>query len=649
MDRRQFIAAAGLASAAVATSTVLEENWAHAEPRTDPGGTPPTRVDDRFLDVLTRVNDLQVPNTLAGYQGQIDALASPRALAQSAMRLVSAYVNPRGAKFHEAALLGPIATLLQALAERQNPSGLYDIGNLDSPPDTSFVISDLGLSYVLLAADDVAATVGIRRRYAAIMRRSGPALAAGGVHTPNHRWEICKALAHLHHLWPSRLLKARINDWLGEGIDQDAEGEYSERSPNYASEVSNKSLLTIARYADKPRLLSHVRRNLQLTLYRIQPNGEVETVQSRRQDQTGVQDVWKYLTHYRELAIRDRNGQFAAVAERILDRVAADPAAFAGSGYSVGEFLAEALAYPDITALLPTATPVAASYTTTSRESQLVRVQRGTTTAAIFAGTDYHNRRIDSDGQVTSIREIASGLSTNPTFFKLRKGSAILDSVRLSPRFFSTGHFRSDGVSAGRNGWRLRDRVEVPYHLPLPQRRRRSDGDYALGSEGRFYAKMDFPRRPKDDQILTTSVTIAEVGAGGFDLAFDVDGPPTSLTIELCFRPGGALTGVVPANGDGNFQLVEGTGRYTVGGDTISFGPGTGSGPRQPIAMDPGEKYTYLGSSLTPSGLRVYLTGLVGALPAHAAAALIATEPRRPHSSVRAGPAVVADGSAARS
>ena len=75
------------------------------------------------------------------------------------------------------------------------------------------------------------------------MRRSARSLAEGGVHTPNHRWEICKALAHLHHLWPSRLLMARINDWLGEGIDQDAEGEYSERSPNYASEVTNRSLV----------------------------------------------------------------------------------------------------------------------------------------------------------------------------------------------------------------------------------------------------------------------------------------------------------------------------------------------------------------------------------------------------------------------
>ena len=477
MDRRHFIATVGVASAAVAASAVLEENWAQAEPRRDPDKRPPAVVDERFLDTLTKINDLQVPATLAGYQAQIDTLASPRGLAQSAMRLVSAYVNPRGANHHRESLLGPLATLLRALAERQNPSGLYDIGNLDSPPDTSFAIGDMGLSYVLLADDDQPATVAVRAQYAAVMRKAGTALAEGGVHTPNHRWEICKALAHLHHLWPSRLLKARINDWLGEGIDQDGEGEYSERSPNYASEVTNKSLLTVARYLDKPRLRDNVRRNLQLTLYRIQPNGEIETVQSRRQDQVGVQDVWKYLTHYRELAIRDRNGQFAAVASEILDRVAADLPGFATSGYSVGEFLAEALAYPDITAALPTSTPVPTTYTKVSKGSQLVSLRRGSTTAAVFGGTDWHNKRVDSEGQSTSIREIASGLSTNPTFFKYRKGAAILDSVRLSPRFFSTGHFRSDGVASSRGGWRLQDEVAVAYHLPLPQRRRRSDGN----------------------------------------------------------------------------------------------------------------------------------------------------------------------------
>ena len=611
MDRRQFISAAAVASAATAATTVLTEDSAHADPQSDPAYDPPEQVDDRFLDILTQVNDRQVPNTLEVYQQQIDDLASPRALAQSALRLVSAYVNPRGANYHSAALLGPLNTLLDALADRQNPSGLYDIGNLDSPPDTSFVISDLGLGFDLLAHDDQSGTVEAREKYEAIMRKSTRSLVDGGVHTPNHRWEICKALAHIHHLWPSRAVKARINDWLGEGIDQDAEGEYSERSPNYASEVTNRSLLTIARLADKPRLLGNVRRNLALTLYRLETNGELETVQSRRQDQTGIQPVWKYLTHFRELALRDGDRRFAAVAEQILDSVEADLESFATPGYSVGEFLAEALAYPDLTGVLPGPAEPLTEYTRFFRGSQLVRIRRGDTTASIFGGTDWHNRRQDSVGQQTSIREIASGLSTNPTFFKLRKGAAILDSVRMSPRFFSTGHFRSDGVAAYRGGWRLHDRVKVPYHLPLPHRDRRADGKYALGSEGRFYSKMDFPERPKQYRVLDTTVTIERVGDSGFNLDFDVDGPPTSLTIELCFRSGGSLTGVVPASGDGNYQLLDGEGSYALDGDTITFGPGNGSGLRQPIAMDPGEKYTYLGGSLVPPGQRVYITGEV--------------------------------------
>jgi hypothetical protein len=609
MDRRQFISTVSAASAATAASTTLFDEAAHAEPSAAPAAPPPEQVDDRFLDTLTTVNDLQIPDTLSSYQQQIATLASPRALAQSALRLVSAFVNPRGQNHHHSALLRPLNTLLDALADRQNPSGLYDIGNLDSPPDTSFVISDLGLAYDLLRQDGQAATVPAREKYAAIMRRSARSLAEGGVHTPNHRWEISKALAYLNHLWPSRLLRARINDWLGEGIDQDAEGEYSERSPNYASEVTNRSLLTIARLAGKPQLLRNVRRNLALTLYRIEVNGEVETVQSRRQDQTGTQDVWKYLMHFRELALADHDRRFAAVAEQIIDRVAAAPKSFATSGYSVGEFLAEALAYPDLTAVLPGPVQPVTRYQKFFRGSQLVRIRRDDITASIFGGTDWHNPRLDAAGHLTVIREIASGLSTNPTFFKLRKGAAILDSVRMSPRFFSTGHFRSDGVSAGRDGWRLHDRVEVPYHLPLPQRYRRRDGNYALGSEGRFYAKMDFPHRPKQYRVLETSIIIRQVGDSAFDLAFDVQGPPTSLTIELCFRSGGSLTGVVPAGGD--YQLVEGEGAYTVGSDTITFGPGNGSGIRQPIAMDPGEKYTYLGGNLVPAGQRVYITGEV--------------------------------------
>src|SRR4029450_6912242 len=87
MDRRQFISTVGVASTVTAASPALSQDAAHAEPPAGPAELPPDQVDDRFLNALTAVNDIQVPATRSSYQDQIDMLASPRALAQSALRL----------------------------------------------------------------------------------------------------------------------------------------------------------------------------------------------------------------------------------------------------------------------------------------------------------------------------------------------------------------------------------------------------------------------------------------------------------------------------------------------------------------------------------------------------------------------------------
>lgn len=64
------------------------------------------------------------------------------------------------------------------------------------------------------------------------------------------------------------------------------------------------------------------------------------------------------------------------------------------------------------------------------------------------------------------------------------------------------------------------------------------------------------------------------------------------------------MTAVVGVDGSGRTHRL----RQLAAATTT---PGNGSGIRQPIAMDPGEKYTYLGGSLTPAGQRVYITGEV--------------------------------------
>ncbi|WBQ06189.1 hypothetical protein [Kribbella sp. CA-293567] len=539
-------------------------------------------ADEPFLDLLTKMNEAQIPGVLDSYRNSADSV---RASARKARRLVSAYVWPRSARHHDGSLLGPLEFLAGRLTTLQHDDGTYDIGNLHSPPDSAFALQDLCLIQNLLAADAQPSTLPVRAALERIIRKAGPALATGGVHTPNHRWEVSAALARINDLYPDRRYAARIDDWLDEGIDVTRDGIYSERSATYASEVTNPSLLTIAWLRHRPELLPVVRKNLAATLFLLEPNGEVDTIASRRQDQNRIRDVWWYLTQYRELALHDRDGRFATVAKDIERR---------GTG-ELGDFLAEVLERPELSAQLPPAVAVDDDFVREFPAQHLARIRRGDRTATLFGGTDFHDLPV-----------IASGLSTNPTFFKLRKGRAILDSVRLSPQFFSTGHFRSDGLRrSGQRSFRLGDEVKVPYHLPLPKRYRRSDGAYALTNDGRFYASMDFPHRPKQFRTLETAVTVTEVGTG-FDLALELGGSEVPFAVELCFRPGGTLTGVEQLDAAGNYQLVDGTGTYTVGADRIEFGPG--NGPAR-VSMDPGERYTQLNGSLVPEGLRVYLTG----------------------------------------
>ena len=63
-----------------------------------------------------------------------------------------------------------------------------------------------------------------------LIQTAAPGMAAGGFHTPNHRWVLVAALAQAQALYPELEVSATVDAYLDESIDINADGEYSERS-----------------------------------------------------------------------------------------------------------------------------------------------------------------------------------------------------------------------------------------------------------------------------------------------------------------------------------------------------------------------------------------------------------------------------------
>jgi hypothetical protein len=564
---------------------------------------------DATLAALIAANDGEVSASLdkspsGGFRG----------IGAQAMTAAAAYTTAQSRLYHDARLVPVLDRLVSALLASQRADGLFDVGNLDSPPDSAFILKTLARAQFFLERDNQPATAAVRAKLKTLILQAAEGVRQGGVHTPNHRWAICSALAQVHQLYPNPAYVARIDDWLGEGLDSNSEGEWAERSPNYTAHVNNPSILEVAVLLQRPELLEPIRRNLEMTLAYIEVNGELETVQSRRQDQAqrARKYIWEYYVPYRYLAGVDQNPRFAAVVRRIERDFLAELGADATNMSSalVAHLQFAAMAKP-----MPTAADLPDSYAKVFAQSGLARIRRGNVTASIFGGNDWHLGL-----------GVGSGLSTNPAFFKFRKGAAVLDSVRFSPGFFNTGFFYPQSLTVtGPNEYQLVQVLQVPYHLPLPAAHRRADGSYRHTGEGRFFSKMDFPNRPKDFKTLTTRVTVRE-NHGAFDLVFDVDGfAGVPVILELCFRKDGTLAGVEkPAASEGgrggggragpamendqdSFVLKGGQGSYTVGSDRIEFGPGASAHNR--LRME-GENYSVYNGHNRAEGYRVYLTGV---------------------------------------
>lgn len=538
---------------------------------------------------LIAANDRNIDAILAGTAQP--GRSSTRRTAVMFELLSCAYVTPESRHHRSGVVLEQMRRGIGAVRRAQHGDGTIDSGNLHSPPDTSFVVEEIAAAVTILRRAALAEAADVEAEATRFLENAVRPLATGGIHTPNHRWVLCAALARLNSLLPDPRIAARIDDWLGEGIDIDPDGQYSERSVGVYSRVTDHALIDIARLMKRPELFEPVRRNLELTAYHMHADGELETVASRRQDAGFPGRINAYYLGYRYMAIHDRNPLFAGVArfieERLLDARLSDdrlPRTIDRVNPLV-HFLEE----PRLRGPLPDAAPVPSSYAKHFPHSGLARIRRGAISASIFGGSDWP-------------MGVASGLSSTPTFFTLRNGSAILESVRMSANFFSLGAFHPAGLERDGDTWVMRQKHDAPYYQPLPKSARRADGRYAHtpARDERFWSRLDFPNRAQSDmRSLDQKVTIRERN-GGFDLDFDIGGESgVPIAIEFSFRPGGNLEGAQEAE-KGRYTLKDGHAQYRVGADAIRVGPGTAAHGQFTFGMQPATGVCLYLTALTP-------------------------------------------------
>ncbi|MBC7845299.1 MAG: hypothetical protein H7Y10_02260 [Flavobacterium sp.] len=583
MSRGKFIRLGGLTLAGALVSDIAFANDLFSSNKQP-------KVDVQLMKNLLLNNDAKVKSLLdKGIQKTNIRLSNFRPLASAITAMTASISHSESVYFKSKVLAEKLNQAMDIMLKEQYPDGTLDAGgNRQSPPDTAFILEYICPAAAVLNLNKQQDLEGLRDKFKKFIVNAGEAMVTGGVHTPNHRWVVSAALANINSLYPDAKYIRRIEQWLAEGVYIDADGHYSERSGVYSA-VIDKALITMARLLNKPELLDIVQKNLTAYYYHTEPNGDLVTLDSRRQDQFMDINVAKFYLQYRYMAIHTKNPIFVSMAKTIENLPDFTTETLSGS-------LLFFMENKELQQPLPAVGNIKNDYEKFFALSNLARIRHDKTAITLFGGNDKPVM-------------IVSGRSSNPNFLTYRKGDAILKYMRLSTSFFRMGYFSADGMVKEGNKYILKETKEGDYYQPLAAEFCKADADYELSpsQDGRFWNKMEFDSRVKSN--VKTQISVIEVteNNGSLDIDFKVDGPPNvEVTIELCFKEGSAIAGV-EKDDKGNYFLNSGMGRMSMGADTIQFGPGKLE--HQNIETLDSEEYTYHQGSLRTDGVHVYITG----------------------------------------
>ncbi len=476
-----------------------------------------------LFNTVLRLTDTAVPYIISmqqkdpenrDYNGQIitgKGFAEPGASSSAAAALIAAYFCPESTYFHHDVLLTNAIDALVFLLSRCHDDGSLDLmeTNFHDCTCNAFAVQSIAYTYRLLEKEArTALELKAKELVWSFLQTSAKAMLNGGFHTPNHRWVMASALSLCANILGDERCSVMAKTYLSEDVDQNKEGDYTERSAGGYDAICNESLCILAEELQLPELYGYVEHNLEKSLYYLEPDFTVLTLASRRQDYgkdiVPVRNFLPALLLYRRNA--DKNALVLANALlRQMDalEVKAGPPAKRFASLNHQNLLTRLLLDPALADLLPQTGTIPVRYDKLFELAGIARYRH-------------------DDFTVTIIRD-------NPALIKIQNG-CLKAVVRLAASFFGRGQMKAQTIKKIDGGYRCTYDAKQGYVRPVEDLHEKD------------WQAIDHSKREKVNiQHLCYQVDVFPAG-NSITMQVKAAGTPNvPLKLEFVFEEGGML------------------------------------------------------------------------------------------------------------
>ncbi|MDD3335137.1 MAG: hypothetical protein PHI98_06405 [Eubacteriales bacterium] len=413
--------------------------------------------------------------------------------------MLAAYVTKESCYYLQPAMAQAIQRTLTYMERHQRPDGCFDLTpcNYASPPDTAFMINAVLNGWWLLEKCTAAEADFIRKPLYQLIDSASKGIAAGGFHTPNHRWAISSCLLCCEKITKNSVLGDRARQFLREGLDVNEDGEFAERSAGNYNQVNDDQMIRLFIATGDEIYLRAAEKNLEMMYCYFDPDDSVFTNNSTRQDLGKKVYADTYYSLYLLVGWLLKREDFGAMAQWIWDNCRRRGC------YPPGvEWL---LLYPEMDGYgegYPFHEPFL-HYNRLFPSSDIARIRNGAWSCSLLKG------------------------KANCIYFQ---HGAFSMYMTIYSNLCDRRNFLADTLEKTENGYTMKAHAAGWYYLPFPEKPETSD-----------WWAMDNPnRRPKIEGLpLDTTLTVRLMD-DGLELRIHTEGiDQLPLRLEFSFLPGG--------------------------------------------------------------------------------------------------------------